>query len=975
MRRYTTGLRGRLLLLVLLAVVPAFALMFYTAVRDQHRAARNAEHQALGVVRLAAAEQNQLIAATRQLLITFSQLPVLKPASSAAACHQTLAALREPYPYYANFGVATPDGQMYCSALPLSHPVNIADRRYFRHALRSRGFGIGDYQVGRITGSSAINFGYPIFDSKGRVEAVVFAAVNLSWLRRLIIGTALPAGSVVTVTDSQGTVLAAYPKAAREVGRSIRGSALFDAILAHPDIGLAKVVGPEGILRLYAFAPLRDSSSRSAYVSVGIPEAVAFAGARKDFVRGIALLLLAVILALLSAWVGSVLFVLRPVNLLSAAARRLGAGDLGARTGLSHGPGELGQLARSFDDMASALQRVHRARKTLSAGNRIMVRATDEQSLLVEMCRIIVEVGVYPCAWVGYVEHDQEKTVRLVAQAGFEGGLAALASSIRVSWGNSDHGHGPAGMAIRSGLPCVAQNIVTDRRFAPWREMFTRCGYAAAGAFPLHGDGQVLGILVIYSMSADAFDEEEMDLLAEAAQDLAFGIATLRTRANHDRAHETIRHMAYYDQLTGLANHINLQERLQQILRAPDTGRSPLALLLVGIDRLREINDALGFDQGDLVLKKVGERLCSVMAESEMIARLRGDEFAVLLPGRDAAYAVQAALRILDALDAPLALSDLVLSVSAAVGITLAPEHGTEATHLIRNGDIAMNQAKKLGSRHAFYDPAQGKDSRQRLALASELRRAIEEGQMTLYYQPKVGFKTGMVCGAEALIRWFHPRRGMIPPDEFIPLAEQTGLINPLTDWVLGEVARQTAVWRAAGLGIAVAANLSARNLRDPALVDKVRRLSAAHNAGAGWLELEVTESAIMDDPDTAWDILVRLSDMGIALFIDDFGTGYSSLGYLRKLPVDAVKIDKSFVLEMLTNADSEAIVRSTIDLAHDLGLKVVAEGVEDQATWDRLVDFGCDVAQGYHISRPLPDEQFAAWLRDAGLATDVPRG
>ncbi|MCR4345697.1 MAG: EAL domain-containing protein [Sulfuricaulis sp.] len=960
MRHFTTGLRTRLMLLVLLAVIPAFGLMGYTAISQRQQAAVNAERDAMNLARLAAQEQNQLIAATHQLLFMLSQLPAVKQPTTATACSRILAELRNPYPYYTNFGVATPDGRVFCSALPMARPVNINDRSYFRRAVRSRGFGIGDYQVGRITGISAINFGYPVFDAGGNIKAVVFAALNLSWLNKLITGIELPTDSTLTVVDSRGTILARLPEPDKWVGKSMRASPLVSVILANQREGTAEEPGLDGVTRLYAFAPLHNSPAGNVYVSIGIPKAVAFAAANRDFARNLALLLLVATLALVAAWVGSNIFVLRRLQALAGAARRLGQGDMGARTGLPHGAEELGQLARIFDDMAAAMQRINRSLKTMSAGNRAVVRANNEQMLLAEMCRIIVEIGGYRLAWVGYAEQNQNKTVRPMAQAGYEEGYLAI---LNITWADTERGRGPIGTAIRTGKPCVTRNILSDPAFAPWREEARKRGYGSVMALPLRVSAKVVGALCIYAEEPDAFDQEEVVLLSEMANDLAYGIATLSTRTEREQAHETIRRMAYHDSLTDLPNHVYFEEHVQQALSEASTRSQSLAVLLLGLDRFQEINDALGFHQGDLLLKDVGMRIRGVLKEDELVACMRGNEFGILLAVSDTDHAAEAARRILDALGAPFTMSGLMLNVSAAVGISLFPQHGSETIRLIQHADVAMRQAKKSGKGYTFYTAEQDEGSLRRLTLAGELRRAIEEDELVLHYQPKIDMRTGQVCGAEALVRWIHPQQGMIPPDEFIPLAEHSGLIEPLTDWVVGAALRQSSTWRHAGVALPVAVNLSTRNLRDAELLGKMEQLLMAWGAEAGWLELEITESAVMDDPEGALEILKRLSNLGFTLFIDDFGTGYSSLGYLQKLPVDSLKIDKSFVIDMQANKDSATIVRSTITLAHDLGLKVVAEGVENQAVWDRLAALGCDVAQGYHISKPLPAKQFKEWM------------
>lgn len=975
MRRSSVGLRARLLWLVLAAVLPAFGLIVHTVIVQREQAAMSAEEGAMNLVRLAAREQSQLIASTRQLLMSVAQLPSVRAPGAASACRQALAHLLKPYPYYTNFGVAAPDGSIYCSALPLTQPVNIADRSYFQRAVQSRDFGVGDYQVGRITGIPAINLGYSVMGETGDVQAVVYAALNLSWLDQLARGVELPAGSTLAMVDSHGTILAHHPDLQKWVGKPMRESALVKALVGHHDEGTAELVGPDGVNRLYTFAPLHDGPEGAVYVSVGIPKEAVYAAANDVFARSMGLLFVVALLALGAAWVGSDVFVLRRIRALVSAAQRLAKGDLSARTGLPDDSEELGQLAQNFDSMASALQKVNRALRTLSAGNRALVRATDEQSLLHKMCRLMVEVGGYSLAWVGYAEPDEDKSIRPAAQAGFEGGLKALADvSGTITWADTERGRGPTATAIRTGETFVARDLLADPGFEPWRAEALRRGHASAASFPLRVDGQVVGALSVYAREPDAFDEEEMRLLTEAATDLAFGLASLRTRAKHEQANETIKRMAYYDGLTGLPNHVQFEECLRHSLTEANARGQSLALLLLDLDRFREINDALGFNQGDLLLKNVSARIRDGVSEEGLVARMRGDEFAVLLPASDSERAAETAQRILAALETPFVLSDITLDVGGTIGIALFPQHGSAVSDLIRHMDVAMRVAKKSGEHYAFYSPQRDEDSAQRLVLARELRHAIEADELRLYYQPKIDMRNRTVCGVEALVRWIHPQHGMMPPDEFIPLAEHTGLIKPLTDWVLVAALRQSSAWRQDGLALPIAVNLSVRNLREVGLPEKVKQLLATWGADAGWLEIELTESAIMDDPDATLQTLTSLNDLGIALFIDDFGTGYSSLGYLQRLPVDAIKIDKSFVEDMVVSQDSASIVRATITLAHDLGIKIVAEGVENQAMWDRLADLQCDVvAQGYFIGKPMPAEEFRAWLAQSPWSPQAP--
>jgi len=440
------------------------------------------------------------------------------------------------------------------------------------------------------------------------------------------------------------------------------------------------------------------------------------------------------------------------------------------------------------------------------------------------------------------------------------------------------------------------------------------------------------------------------------------------------RAEETLRHQALHDALTDLPNRALLHEHIVAVRGdAPDAPR-PLALLLLDLDHFKEVNDTVGHERGDALLREVAARLQAATRTGDTVARLGGDEFAVLLPGADAAGAARVAEAIRAALDAPPHVGGLLLRVGASVGGVLAPAHGLDGDTLLRRADVAMYVAKRLRRGYALYEPAQDQHSPERLALAGELRDAIERGALALHYQPQVDLATGRVTGVEALVRWPHPAQGLIPPDRFIPLAEQTGVIAPLTAWVLAEAIRQCRAWQRAGHLLAVSVNLSMWDLHDATLPERVAALLREHGLSPAWLRLELTESALMAEPERAMGVLAGLSDLEVGLAVDDFGSGYSSLAYLKTLPVDELKIDKGFVREMATDETDAAIVASTVALGHALGLRVVAEGIEDQATWERLTGMGCDVAQGYYMSRPLPATDLQRWLFTSsfGLSRDV---
>jgi diguanylate cyclase (GGDEF)-like protein len=644
---------------------------------------------------------------------------------------------------------------------------------------------VGDYQIGRISNRASINVGYPVTDRTGRVRMVVMAALDLGWLNRLIESASLPAGSVMTVIDRNGTVLLRHPDPDEWVGRSQAALPLVQTIL-HENEGVTRERGPDGMDRLVAFTPLGSTAAdASAYVSLGVPGPVAFASADAAFRRGMIGLSAAAVVALLAAWWGGGLLILRRVTALVDAAHRLQTGELSARTGLPYTDSELGRLAHAFDDMAEALE---------------------------------------------------AKTASLAFQAA-------------------------------------------------------------------------------------------------------------------------------HDPLTNLPNRNRLVEHLHHAIQLGRRTGQPTAILLVGPHRFKEINNTLGHRNGDRLLKEIGSRIQEMVRETDLVARVSGDTFAVFMPSTDVDGAKQAADRILGRFKAPFLINGMTVMIGIAFGIVLTPEHGDDPEVLIRLADVALDQAKEGGhscfvyaSDHDHYEP-------DRLTLMGELPDAIERDQLFLVYQPKIDLHHGTVVGMEALVRWRHPQRGVIPPDQFILLAEHAGLIKPLTFWVLRAALAQARAWRDAGLSLSMAVNLSARVLQDPKLPDHIADLIAAAGVDPACMELEITESVIMANPERARASLQALHAMGIRLSIDDFGTGYSSLGYLKKLPVDSLKIDKSFVMDMTSDPDSEVIVRSTIDLAHTLDLTVIAEGVEDHEAWDRLASFGCDAVQGYYISKPMPSDAVTHWV------------
>jgi diguanylate cyclase (GGDEF)-like protein len=518
---------------------------------------------------------------------------------------------------------------------------------------------------------------------------------------------------------------------------------------------------------------------------------------------------------------------------------------------------------------------------------------------------------------------------------------------------------------VESGRPVVGSKTVRDPRV---RAHLAQRGQRDCILAPLVADGQVIGILAVANRLGDVstFDKQDGWLFETIA---AHTSVTLQNARLVDR----LRHEALHDSLTGLANRVLFQQRLADLLARRRPSDPKIAVMLIDLDRFKEINDTLGHSTGDLLLQEVAARLRCSVPDRVTVARLGGDEFALLDPAQSGIEgAVALARNLREELHRPFTYKDLDLEVSATIGLSISPGHGRDATTLLRRADVAMYAAKNTAVGVAAYGEDLDEHSPRKLTLVGELRSVIEHDGLELHYQPKVEMATGRVIGVEALVRWPHPVEGLVPPDEFVPIAERTGLIGPMTDLVLRRALAQCRKWQQAGHHLSVAVNLSARSLLDVDLVDDVARALTLSGVAPSKLVLEITETSVMSDAGYAMHVLKRLSSMGLTLAIDDFGTGYSSLSYLKRLPVDEVKIDKSFVLNMQEDENDAVIVRSIVDLARNLGLRVVAEGVETTSSWDALRDMGCDIAQGYIVSRPLPADQLSDWLE---TVTPTPAG
>jgi diguanylate cyclase (GGDEF)-like protein len=518
-------------------------------------------------------------------------------------------------------------------------------------------------------------------------------------------------------------------------------------------------------------------------------------------------------------------------------------------------------------------------------------------------------------------------------------------------------GEGLPGRVLANSEPLLLPDVTTANNF-PRVAVALETGLRGAVAFPVILRDRTVAVLEFFTDTVI----DSMPALLRLLNHVGVQLARVFERAETS---ERLRHDALHDTLTGLPNRALFADRATQAIAASRRAGGSAAVALMDLDRFKEVNDTLGHLQGDQLLVEVGTRLAHVLRAQDTIARLGGDEFGIVLSDvGDEADVLSVADRVRSALLPPVELEGIMVQVDASVGLALYPEHGDEVETLLRRADIAMYEAKRHHFGCQLYRSDLDPHSTERLGMAAALRQAIDSRSLTLHYQPQVAIRgASVVTGVEALLRWNQPDRGPVPPAEFIPLAERTGLIRPLTSFVLEEAIAQASRWCDEGLTIPVAVNITARNLLDPNFPDEVTHLLAEAGLSPTLLELEITESSMLEDPDVTTAVLTRLGDLGVTIAIDDFGTGYSSMAQLKQLPVSVLKIDRGFVSALVSDSRDAFIVGSTIQLGHDLGLNIVAEGVEDNATLQQLVALGCDTVQGFLIQRPGRAEDLTEWL------------
>lgn len=583
--------------------------------------------------------------------------------------------------------------------------------------------------------------------------------------------------------------------------------------------------------------------------------------------------------------------------------------------------------------------------------NALIVRVHDREELFRETCRIAVEVGTFCMAWIGMLDASRselEVLARFGAHA--EEHLGAVRSKVRVL-------KGPFGMAIHENRPLWIQDYHNHPLITAQDEVEARFGWNSMAILPLQGKGFPVGVVALYASQMDALDGEEKSLLSELAANLSFAI-------DHLEKEEMLAHLANCDALTGLPNRARFLQQVTYSLQAAAAAGHMLAVLELDLERFKNINDSLGRTAGDAILKQVAAWLTLEVGDSNLLARMDADHFAIVIPKLehegDVAVLVERWMNTLR--DQSFEVGENTFRISAKVGISMYPDDGADAGTLFNHAEAALKQAKSSRNRYLFHTPQMTEMMAGKFLLENQLRRALDKQQFVLHYQPKVSARGGALRGAEALIRWNDPRTGLVPPDRFIPLLEETGLIYEAGRWALGKAMEDASRWRRLGLpAIQISVNVSPLQLRNPKFIRDIEWAIGSHPGAGAALQLEITEGMIMEDLEFSIATLQRIRAMGVSIAIDDFGTGFSSLSCLSKLPLDTLKIDRSFVMDLIENPDRLAQVSAIVTLAHSMNLNVVAEGVETEDQSSLLRMLGCDEMQGFLFSRPLPCEIFEA--------------
>ena len=945
-RGFFHHLRVRLVVVVFVAVLPAGAVAVYTVIADRNRAAAHASATVSAAARLAATSLSGVIEQSRILLGDLAWF--LESYPDGPSCEDLLSNLLDRDERLSSVGMAREDGTRVCDVSRRDAVEGLASERFFKGALA------GVFSVAQVIDADGdvpvLGVGTPLRDPSGRTDRVLYATFTLPWLTDLAAGAWFRSQAVIALTDARGTVLLVHPADSTRLGQRLPESCFH-----------AQGAGPCPLTKdgaFFAYAGVAGDAERDpTYAVVGIPEAAVYQLAQRAFRRNVATWVAVVLFLMAAVWVGTDVVVLRRLRRLLTAVREVAAGNLTARARVAGGC-EIAEVAAGFDDMAEALEerrrqmeshlrrveRLNRVQRVLTAINGAILRIRDRDELLSEACRIPVELGGYRMAWIGLTD-DTGSAVNPVSWAGV---AADYLEHIVIDLDPARaEGRGPTAIAIREGRPVVSNDIAHDPAMAPWRDQAAHHGYKASAAFPLTIQGRTVGAFNIYANDINFFDDEEVSLLGQIADDTSLGL-------EHIAATHEVHQLANYDALTDLPNRDLFMDRLEQILaRASISGRDA-AVMAIEVLELQRINDTFGYAAGDRALRAVAATLSAGLQPGETLARIGGQSFGLLLaPVAGLELAARRVAKLMSVFPITAAMGERQAVLTGRAGVAVYPQDGDSAAVLLRHAELVLH-APQGGPGYRFYAPEIDRQVHERYAMERELAHAVERGEMALEYQPVVDLKTRRVTAVEALVRWTNPTFGVVEPSRFIPLAEASGAILHLGEWALRTALHQAEAWRAQGVeDLRIAVNVSALQLREPAFLELVESIAAAGNESV--LTLEITESELIRDVDRAAQVLGRLRQFGVRISIDDFGTGYSSLSYLNRLPVDAIKIDRSFVEALGESESAASVIKAILAVAQSMGLATVAEGVETEEQCRAVFALGCRFVQGNLFSSSRP--------------------